>query len=58
MKIRSFAKSVGFEVVGKLRYMGRWDRSNKWYMDDARNAYVVDTTIGCIRIIPRVLKCH
>lgn len=57
-KIRTFAKSVGFDVVGKLTYMGKWDLLTLWYMDDARNAYLVDTNIGCIRIIPKVLKHH
>jgi hypothetical protein len=53
MKIRSFAKSVGFEVVGKLTYMGKWDLCSRWYMDEARNAYLVNTVIGGISIIPR-----
>ena len=25
MKIRAYAKAVGFEVVGKLRLMGKWN---------------------------------
>ena len=55
-KIRTFARSVGFDVVGKLTYMGKWDLRTRWYMDEARNAYLVDTNIGGIRIIPKVLK--
>lgn len=58
MKIREYAKSVGFDVVGNLRYMGKWNLLTRWYMDDARNAYLIDTNIGCIRIIPHVLKYH
>lgn len=53
MKIRDYAKASGFEVVGKIRYMGKWDALNRWYMDDAGNAYLVDVVIGGIRIIPR-----
>ena len=53
MKIRAFAKEVGFEVVGKLTYMGKWDLSNRWYTDEAKNAYIVDVVVGGIRIIPR-----
>ena len=52
MKIRAYAKAVGFKVVGKLTYMGKWDLSNRWYADEARNTYLVDVTIGGIRIIP------
>ena len=52
MKIRDYAKAVGFDVVGKLTYMGKWDLSNRWYADEARNAYIVDVVIGGIRIIP------
>ena len=51
MTIREYAKMVGFEVVGKLSLMGKWDISNRWYMDEANNAYLVDTVIGGIRII-------
>ena len=53
MKIRTFAKAVGFEVVGKLRLMGKWDNCTRWYADDVGNAYLVDVVIGGIRIIPR-----
>jgi hypothetical protein len=52
MKIRAFAKSVGFEIVGKLKYMGKWDLCNRRFMDEIGNAYLVDTVIGGIRIIP------
>lgn len=58
MKIRAYAKAAGFEVVGKLTYMGKWNRNARWYMDEARNAYLIDTNIGGISIIPRVLKKH
>ena len=52
MKIREYAKSVGFEIVGKLTYMGKWNLCNRWYMDEARNVYLVDVVIGGISIIP------
>lgn len=56
MKIRDFAKSVGFDVVGKIRYMGKWNISNRWYMDDACNVYLVDVVIEGIKIIPSKKK--
>ena len=52
MKIRDYAKSVGFEVVGKIRYIGLRKLSCRWYMDDAGNAYVIDTATGEIEIKP------
>lgn len=52
MKIRTYAKSVGFDVVGNLRYMGKWNICNRWYMDEEQNIYLVDICIGTIRIIP------
>ena len=56
MKIRTYAKDVGFEVVGKLTYMGKWDLCNRWYADEARNTYLIDVVIGGIRIIPSTRK--
>lgn len=56
MKIRAYAKAVGFNVIGKLTYMGKWDICNRWYMDEHSNVYLVDTVIGGIRIIPRNKK--
>ena len=53
MKIRAFAKSVGFNVVGKINYMGKWDLTNRWYMDEAGNTYLLDMSLGTIRIIVR-----
>ena len=52
MKIRAYAKEVGFTVVGKLRLMGKWDLCTRWYADEAYNAYLVNVVIGGIRIIP------
>lgn len=52
MAIRDHAKEVGFEVVGKLSPMGKWDLCSRWYMDEAGNAFIVDTVIGGIRIVP------
>lgn len=53
MTIRDHARKDGFEVVGKLSLMGKWDLSNRWYMDEAGNAFIVDTIIGGVRIIPK-----
>lgn len=58
MKIRAYAKAASFEVVGKLTYMGKWDLCSRWYMDEARNVYLVDTVIGGISIIPRMKSAH
>lgn len=52
MRIRDFAKSVGFDVIGKIAYMGKWDLSTRYYADEAYNLYLVDIVIGGIRIIP------
>ena len=52
MNIRKFAKSVGFTVVGKLRYMGKWNLLGRYYMDEAQNIYILFTSIGTIKIIP------
>jgi hypothetical protein len=51
ISIREYAKSVGVEVVGNLTYMGKWDLSHRWYQDEAHNAYLVDTSLGSVRII-------
>lgn len=56
MTIRDYAKSVGFEVVGNLSLVGKWDLSNRWYKDEAGNAFIVDTVIGGVRIIPKKKK--
>lgn len=50
-KIRSHCKAIGYDIVGKLHYMGMWDHSNRWYMDGAQTAYLIDTVLGTIRII-------
>ena len=50
-KIRGFCKANGFEVEGRLSYMGMWDHCNRWYMDEAQTAYLLDTVMGTIRII-------
>lgn len=56
MKIRDYAKSVGFDVCGKLRYMGKWDRNTRWFMDEGQNAYLIDEVIHTIRIKPQKKK--
>lgn len=50
-KIRVHCKTIGFEIVGRLNYMGMWDHCNRWYMDEAQTAYLIDTVLGTIRII-------
>lgn len=57
MKIRTYAKSVGFDVIGKLTYMGKWDLCSRWYMDEGLNAYIVDIVLGEIRIRPHKKGC-
>lgn len=53
MKIRAYAKSVGFEVIGKLTYMGMRKLRYRWYMDDVGNAYLIDIATGEIEIVQR-----
>ena len=55
MKIRDYAKSVSFEVVGNLRYMGKWDLSTRCYADENKNLFLVDD-LGMIRIRPAKKK--
>lgn len=55
MKIREYAKSVGFEVVGKLTYMGKWDFSTRCYADEGKNLFLLDD-LGMIRIRPKKKK--
>ena len=50
-KIREYCNIIGVQIVGKLNYMGMWDHCNRWYMDEARTAYLIDTVLGTIRII-------
>lgn len=49
-KIREYCATIDFTVAGRLRYMGKWDHHTRWYMDDARTAYLIDTELGCIQI--------
>lgn len=51
-KIRTYAKLVGFDVVGKLTYMGKWNLLNRCYMDESKNIYLIDIVLGTIRIKP------
>ena len=53
MKIRNYAKSIGFEVVGKLTYMGKRGLAHRWYMDEAGNNYFIDVCDGTVNIIPK-----
>ena len=51
MTVREFAKSVGFEVVGKLKHM-KAVRNQKWYIDEAGNEYWLDNAgKNCICIV-------
>lgn len=51
MKIRTYAKSIGFEIVGKIRYMGKRGILNRCYMDEAGNTFLIDMALGTIQII-------
>ena len=55
MKIRDYANSVGFVVVGKLTYMGKWDLSTRCYADENKNLFFVND-IGMIWIKPHRKK--
>jgi hypothetical protein len=55
MKIRDYAKYAGFEIVGKLTYMGKWDLSTRCYADEAKNLFLVDD-LGMVRIRPHRKK--
>ena len=52
MKIRNYAKSIGFEVVGKLTYMGKRGLAHRWYMDEAGNKYFINICIDNVEIVP------
>ena len=52
-KIRTYAKSVGFDVIGKLRYMGKWDRNSRWFMDNEQNIYLLNDVTQGISIMPK-----
>ena len=58
MTIRDYAKSVGFDVVGKLKYMGKWNRRTKYFADDAKNAFLIDDYTKEIGIIPNKKGCQ
>ena len=51
MKIREFAKSVGHEVVGKIRYVGKSDKNCRLYLDEANNEYYLDVVLGSVCIV-------
>ena len=55
VKIRDYAKDVGFDVVGKITYMGKWDLSTRCYADEGKNLFLVDE-LGMIRIRPKQKK--
>lgn len=51
MKIRDFAKSVNFKVVGKIIYIGKRGLSTRVYIDEAKNEYQLDEVLGTICIV-------
>lgn len=55
MKIRDYAKYVGFEIVGKLTYMGKRGLSTRYYMDENKNLFLIDD-MGMIQIRPAKKK--
>ena len=54
MKIRDYAKAVGFQIVGKLTRFhkgetyGADNRKQKAYIDEAGNEYYMDKHSACI----------
>ena len=48
MTVREFAKSKGFDVVGKLSYKGVDDEGYKVWEDEAGNAYYKKGNGYCI----------
>ena len=54
MSIREYAKSVGFEIVGKLTRFpqgetyGVDNRKQRAYIDEAGNEYYMDKRCACI----------
>ena len=51
MKIRNYASSIGFEVVGRIRYLGKYNTWNRAYMDEAKNLYLIDI-FGDVEVRP------
>lgn len=51
MNIREFAKSVGFEVVGKITYLGKESRNTRVYLDEAGNEYWLNSLSESITIV-------
>lgn len=49
--IRKYAKSVGFEIKGKLKRVDDIDRNTRFYIDEAENEYIVNVINGTICII-------
>lgn len=52
MKIRAYAEAVGFQVVGRITYMGKLDLNHRYYVDEGRNLYLIDTILGYVSIFP------
>lgn len=54
MSIREYAKSVGFEIVGKLNRFPKGEtygvdnRKQRAYIDEAGNEYYIDKYNACI----------
>ena len=52
MKIRTYAESVGFQVIGRITYLGKYGLDYRQYVDEAGNRYLIDTIFGDVRIEP------
>jgi len=52
MNIRAYAQAVGFQVVGRISYLGKYDLSLRQYIDEAGNRYLIDTVLDKISIVP------
>jgi hypothetical protein len=57
MTVREYAERVGFTIVGKLtrqknKHYGVQDNSYPWYMDEAKNEYLMtDDGKNCVCIV-------
>ena len=49
--IKKYAKSVGFEVIGKLKRVADIDINTRCYIDEAENEYILNLNNGKICII-------
>ena len=51
-KIRDYCKKIGFEVVGKITYMGKRNPLHRMYMDEAGTKYWICEAVGEVYVLP------